>query len=79
MLNAKKHVQDKDTCGDESSGYGVIKMQKIYEMHYLDSIDASSSYMAHKLEVGSHHKAQYGKRIDEIQLQFDINRSPCGR
>ena len=62
MLNARKHMQKRDTLGNVSSGYGIIKLQKIYERLYLARIDKISSYMDYKTEVGSQLKAQYDKR-----------------
>ena len=58
MLNARNHVQDKDTRGYVSFGYGVIKLQNIYGRLFLDRIEASLGYMAHKSEERSRHKAQ---------------------
>ena len=65
--------------GDVSSKYGIIKLQNIYERLYLVRIETSSGYMAYKTEAGSWHKAQHVKRTHEMQLQLDINGSPCGR
>ena len=61
MLNARKHVQDKDTRGNVSSRYGMIKLQKIYGKLCLARIDTSSGYMAYKIEAGSRRKSQYDK------------------
>ena len=63
MLNARKHVKDNDLEGDVSSGYGVIKLQKIYER--LVGFEASSGYVAHKIAAGSWHKAQCDKQMHE--------------
>ena len=79
MLNARTHMQDKETRGDVSSGYGMIKMQNIYERLYLVRIEVRSSYMAHKTEAESWNKAQYDKWTHEMQLQLNINGSPSGR
>ena len=73
MLNARKHRQDKDTRGDVSSGYGIIKLQKIYGRLFLARVETILGYMAHKTELGSRHKAQYGKWMHEMQLKFDID------
>ena len=58
MLNAGKHVQDKDTRGDVSSGYGMIKLQNIYGNLSLARIETRSGYMAYKIEAWSRHKSQ---------------------
>ena len=71
MLTARKHMQDRDTWGDVSFGYGIIKLQKIYERLFLDRIEISSGYMAYKIEANSRRKAQYGKRTHAMQLQLD--------
>ena len=68
MLNARKHMQDKDTRGDSSFGYGIIKLQNIYERLHLDRIEESLGYMAYKTEAGSQHKAQYDKQVHEMQI-----------
>ena len=52
-------MQDKDTHGDVSSGYGIIKLQKIYERLCLARIETSSGYMDYKTEADSRGKAQY--------------------
>ena len=62
MHNARKRVQDKDTQGDVSSEYGVIKLKKIYERLCLARIEKISCYKAYKNEVGSRDKSKYGKR-----------------
>ena len=79
MLNARKHVQDKDTRGDVSSRYGIIKLQNIYGNICLVRIEISSSYMDYKTEVGSWCKAQYGKQTHEMQSRLDFNGRPCGK
>ena len=48
MLNAKKHMQDKDTRGDVSSKKDIIKLQKIYEKIGLSRIEESSGYRAYE-------------------------------
>ena len=78
MLNARKHMKDKDTRGDVSSGHGIIKLQKIYERICLARIEASLGYVAYKSEARSRHKAQCNKRMCEMHLQLDINGIPCG-
>ena len=54
MLNERKHMQDKDTRGDVSFRYGIIKMKNIYERLFLANIETSSDYMAYKNEAWSH-------------------------
>ena len=71
MLNARKHVQDKDTRGDVSSGHGIIKLQKIAKRLCLARIETNLGYMAYKIEAGSRHKAQYDKQTHAMQLQLD--------
>ena len=61
MLNARKHMHDKDTQGDVSSGYGMIKKKNIYVRLCLVRIETFSRYKAHKIVVESRHKAQYDK------------------
>ena len=61
MLNAMKHMHDKDTRGDVSFRYGIIKLQKIYDRLCLARIETISVYMAYKIEAGSRCKAQYRK------------------
>ena len=63
MLNARKYIQDKYTRGNVSFVYGIIKLQKIYQMIWLDIIETSLGYMAYKTEAGSQHKSQYDKRM----------------
>ena len=79
MLNARKHVQDEDTRVDVSCRYGIIKLQNIYGKLCLARIETCSGYMDYKTEAWSQRKAQYKKKMHEMQLQIDINGSPCGR
>ena len=58
MLNARKNVQDKDTWGDVSSEYGVIKLQNIYGRLCLDKIETRSSYVSYNSKARIQHKAQ---------------------
>ena len=58
MLNASKHIHDKDTQGDVSSRYGIVKLQKINDRLFLDRIETRSGFMPYKSESGSRRKSQ---------------------
>ena len=62
MPNARKNVQDKDTRRDGSSGYGIIKLQRLYERIFLARIETILGYMDYKTKARSRHKAQYDKK-----------------